>query len=667
MEKKVINRFYHEHPLILTENVSKEEPPNCYGCGNLVTNLELAYVCAVQHCLDRIILHKKCGELPSEIWHPKHPQHPISLFDYHNYLVSPWCDLCLRDLGRVLSYRCSSCDFDIDITCPIIIIDAILEERRELQHPSHPNHPLTLMRKPPLPFCCDGCGVEDVDMAYICSICEFWIHKSCASLPLVLPINLQYHHHPLSLAFTFPVEHHRYIYNCDVCLKRLGKTCWVYFCGVCRFFAHIRCVASTNVKPERDSKDGDDNDGNSSVIEFPLYAHDISKELLTPFVMREKGINKIPDVKDMPKTVNMEETYASFSFLFNYHKHPLSLVLEPQEEEEDDSNKIEGEKEEEEDEDEAENDGEVKICDVCVTPISSPPYYECSVAAATACKYFVHSICYFLPNTLSSSSSFSRNLYGDCPETNDKNHRFTLYTSSAFTDMDFSLFTCELCNISTNGRVYECEGCKMKIDVKCASLPKTIRHESHPHHHKPLILTRISSGGKTKKCGCGRILSNCTAYCCSSSDDCDFALELKCAMLPKSIRKHEWDTTHSLRLTFDASLDHPSDFFCDFCEEELHPKKWMYHCRQCDLSFHLFCLRSASGWYRNIKFGRRFVLEGIHPNHPLTFNCVTIKRRCNICDMDEYNYGGLECASCNYLVCLTCARRELVKKHVNFR
>ncbi|XP_057771174.1 uncharacterized protein LOC130990981 [Salvia miltiorrhiza] len=648
MEKKVITKFYHEHPLIFTDNVSVKDTPNCYGCGDPVTNLESAYICMhQQNCSNRIILHTKCGELPNQISHHKHPHHSLDLFDYHNFGKGYYnCDICRRDFGMVLGYHCSICGFDIDLMCEKLGIDALIEEKKELKHPSHPHHPLTLMRKPAFTFYCDGCGAQDVDMAYICSTCEFWVHKSCASLPLTLPVDRHHrHHHQLALAFSFPAEHryNEFRYKCDVCDKDFDMTCWLYFCGDCRFFAHLKC-ATTKLDSDLDEENKSDG---SDVIEFPVYAHDISKELITPFVMREKGVSMILDVKDMPTVVNMAETTAKFSFLFNYHKHPLSLVAE-----------------EEEDEDEAENDGEVKICDVCVTPITSPPYYECSVAAA--CKYFVHSICYFLPNTLSSSSSSSSSLdlYGDCPKTHDKNHRFTLYSSSGFTDMDSSLFTCELCNILTNGRVYECEGCKMKIDVKCASLPKTIRHVSHPHHHKPLILTRISSGGKTKICVCGSILSNCTAYCCSSSDDCDFALELKCAMLPKSIRKHEWDTTHSLRLTFDASLDHPSDFFCDFCEEELHPKKWMYHCRQCDLSFHLFCLKTTSaGWYRNIKFGRRFVLEGIHPNHPLTFNCVTIKKRCNICDMDEYDYGGLECASCYYLVCFTCARRELVKKH----
>ncbi|XP_047963430.1 uncharacterized protein LOC125207951 isoform X1 [Salvia hispanica] len=365
--------------------------------------------------------------------------------------------------------------------------------------------------------------------------------------------------------------------------------------------------------------------------------------------MRENGLNRIPDVKDMPSTVNMPHTTASFSFLFNYHNHPLSLVAEHH----DDDTKIMHEEEEDENVVEA-TDDELMVCDVCVTPISSPPYYECA-----SCKYFIHAICYLLPKTFSSSSS--PNIYSECTRTHDKNHEFTLYTSSELLDMNTSLCKCEICGFITNGTVYKCEGCEMKIDVKCASLPTSIRHKFHTHH-KHLVLNRIpSEGGKRKHChGCGFHMKKIT-YCCSSKD-CDFELVLRNAMLPASITRHEWDKYHSLMLLSDAALDHPSGFICDLCEVELHPKGWMYHCRQCDLSFHLDCLESASGLFRNIKFGRRFMMRGIHPNHPLTFSCVTIKRRCDLCYMEVYNNCGLECASCYFVVCLSCGRRELAKK-----
>ena len=168
MEKKVMDCCDYEHPLILAEIVSEDETPNCYGCGIPVNDLEVAYSCTVQNCLNRIILHKKCGELPIQILYPKHTEHPIHMFDYRQ-LLGAWCDICMCDLGKVFDYRCPSCDFNVDLTCERISIDGILGVKRQVEHPSHPDHPLILMRRPLFPFHCDGCGVRDVDLAYICS------------------------------------------------------------------------------------------------------------------------------------------------------------------------------------------------------------------------------------------------------------------------------------------------------------------------------------------------------------------------------------------------------------------------------------------------------------------------------------------------------------------
>lgn len=123
MENKIINRFYHEHPPILSQNASKSV--NCYGCGEIVTNLEVTYVCKENSCGNEVILHKKCGELPNQICHPKHPQHPIQLFDYHNPSSESktlWCDICLIDMHEVLGYSCSICYFDVNLTCEVMSI-----------------------------------------------------------------------------------------------------------------------------------------------------------------------------------------------------------------------------------------------------------------------------------------------------------------------------------------------------------------------------------------------------------------------------------------------------------------------------------------------------------------------------------------------------------------
>ncbi|KAG6383161.1 hypothetical protein SASPL_157093 [Salvia splendens] len=349
MEKKVIDRFYHEHPLILIENVSNDETPNCYGCGIPVNDLEVAYVCTVQNCSNRIILHKKCGELPSQILHPKHPEHPLYLFDYHRSL-GLWCDMCTCDLGKMLG-----------------------------------------------------------------------------------------------------------------------------------------CVASTTTEiADEDSNLGGDDDG-FDVVEFPLHARDISKELITPFVMREKGLNNIPDVADMPATVKMPETTARFSFLFNYHNHPLSLVSElPHKDDEVDHNDIMDARGE---------DDVLKICDVCVTPISSPPYYAC---AATACIFF----------SVSMDADFAlfRGYRDSVMEKKvidwvDHEHPLIL-TENVSKDETPNCYGCgipvvdlEVAYVCT-GLGYQCSSCDFDVDLRCERIRVDdrlegkiqVEHPSHPDH--PLTLMR---------------------------------------------------------------------------------------------------------------------------------------------------------------------------------
>ncbi|KAL1538154.1 hypothetical protein AAHA92_26929 [Salvia divinorum] len=77
----------------------------------------------------------------------------------------------------------------------------------------------------------------------------------------------------------------------------------------CELFLHctieILCVASTTTETAaQDSNlDNDDKDG-FGVVKFPLHAHDISKELIMPFVMREKEFSNKEDEVDHSKMMD---------------------------------------------------------------------------------------------------------------------------------------------------------------------------------------------------------------------------------------------------------------------------------------------------------------------------------------------------------------------------
>lgn len=95
---------------------------------------------------------------------------------------------------------------------------------------------------------------------------------------------------------------------------------------------------------------------------------------------------------------------------------------------------------------------------------------------------------------------------------------------------------------------------------------------------------------------------------------CNFHLHPGCALLPRTTR-HRWDK-HPLTLSYPPFSYHPDEFYREICELEIHPKFWLYHCRECDYSFHPRCILQLDE-YSNIKFGGTFKV-----NNPLILSLL---------------------------------------------
>ncbi|CAK9156766.1 unnamed protein product [Ilex paraguariensis] len=229
---------------------------------------------------------------------------------------------------------------------------------------------------------------------------------------------------------------------------------------------------------------------------------------------------------------------------------------------------------------ETNNDNTI-LCDSCVQPISHP-FYCC-----TQCVYFLHLNCANLP-----------------PQIQHPLHQHPIQLSN-FSEF-YRLTGCEACESYNNGFFYKCDTCKsFAIDVKCALLPASIVHEAHKHSLCQRNNTRDVYGYCS---ACGLYFYNHGFGC----KDCNFRLCCNCALLPKTV-EHRWDR-HSLILTYPPIFDHPQDFYCEICEEEINTREWIYHCRECDQSFHLQCIHRT---YRNVKFGGS--REFKDHQHPLKF------------------------------------------------
>ncbi|XP_047962145.1 uncharacterized protein LOC125206977 [Salvia hispanica] len=629
-EREMIDHWSHEHPLTLVDTRGGD---HCYGCHARFSSGEQAYGCSINGCEFSNLIHAECASMAREIRHPLHPQPQHILIQ--RYKDTQWCQICSTWISSI-SYKCtiSGCMFNTHLRCAHAngVINAAThddddddgdEQRRVIiRHPSHPSHDLKLLRRR-CPFKCDACGTTRRDSSYICTKddCQYLIHQKCASLPQQL--KREDHHHSLSLSFQVPPEYIIFDYKCDVCCISFLPNYWIYHCPLCRYIVHIKCAFDK--LPRLAENIGKD------VIHLPT--NEVAGELITPFVMKQRGgttfippIIIIPAADDTNELVNMK-------YKFLHHQHHLTLVsLDHQNQEE--------EEEEEEDEENYGVRSEL-ICDGCISPISSSSSYY--YMSCSECKYNLHIACFHLPPQLSSLSSH-------------RQHDHHLFLQSGDKLRPWQWQDCMICRYPMNGLYYGCGKCGFDVDIKCACMPDTILHAAHPQHllehvTKSDLQRDVNSWRLTCAAGCSSDIPYYDCYRCCSSP-CDFIVHVKCAVLPASVSSRRWDRHHPLLLTSDATLNRPGDFYCDQCETQMNPKRWMYHCRSCDISFHPQCFPTTSGKYRNIKLGKEYVIkDAIHP-HPLTFQLLTTKCHCDICHCNENENQGFYCALCNFFICL---------------
>ncbi|KAM7497018.1 hypothetical protein LguiA_021432 [Lonicera macranthoides] len=564
-----LDHFSHYHPLMLVNEARKEDDDKdevvCYGCRKPI--LDSAYTCS--KC--NYFLHKKCAELPKEILHPKHLEHPLTLFSRPPYRCECICNVCHIDDWGWFTYNCSLCQFYVDIICAM--------EERVVKHESHP-HPLTFLYQK-VSFRCDACNMKDEDSSYVCSTCGFWIHRSCYLSPSTF--NHGDHDHQLQLNYFLPYNNRRLKYNCDVCEDRLQPSNWVYNCEKCRYFVHIKCAT---LEPKRPEITGEESFDDPNIMNFPIVCEptDLLADILNKF--------------------NLVDDERVTELIHFSHDHPLSLF------------------------DAQSNDGQMPndkiVCQGCIQPIVSVPFYGCS-----PCNFFLHKSCAEIP----------REWYHPCHD-----HELKLRTCSHFLDG----FLCQSCQRSSNGFAYTCELCKFHLDIVCAFLPIRIKHEAHKH---PLKVQSYDNYFPTCN-ACNRRHPGGFMYGC---DTCYFRIDISCATLKRTV-KHDWDR-HNITLRYPPYSDHPDDFYCEICEEEIHPKFWLYHCVLCDQPFHTECLRP---YYKqaNIMVGGTGKVD-IHP-HTLTLIHTFKKKKstsCSRCGEDQGITPVLECAPCDFKLCISCFRR----------
>ncbi|XP_047937923.1 uncharacterized protein LOC125185436 [Salvia hispanica] len=311
MEDEIYDHVSHQHPLgLIPESARKGKYSHlCYGCWRVILPGEATYGCSLR-CGFEWFLHKECMEMPREIMHPIHPSHPLTLADIHSNSKFKKCAVCKGTEVAGLGYRCSqACDgFWIHMECSEGFEDKD-EKQPPLAHPSHPQHELRFTKKTRwCPFPCDACGATEKGDSYICTLCDYWIHQSCALLPP--SADFPHHHHSLSLAFSTPRQYIMNKFDCGVCNTTLPLTRWVYHCRLCSYVVHVNCATSTFVDGE--NEDAKVIDDERVVTKFPIAVDDMYDEMIIPFVKRQRGQIFIP------------RNHGKYNF--SNHRHPLTFT-----------------------------------------------------------------------------------------------------------------------------------------------------------------------------------------------------------------------------------------------------------------------------------------------------------------------------------------------------
>lgn len=222
-----IDHFAHEHPLTLLHFNEKIES-DCHACKQSPKGL--TYCC--RSCKN-FALHQSCAELPSQLIHIFHPQHPLTLLpeESKDYL---YCSVCYKK-SEGFTFHCAECHFYLDIECAL--------KKATVKHERHERALVYFQRSRTEHLQCNSCGKScNVDL-YRCLLCNYNIHYDCLPLPATVQHNCHpYHQLVLCDKFVDGIPDDQY---CDYCEEIRHPDHGVYRCAECWYTVHIECVIPT--------------------------------------------------------------------------------------------------------------------------------------------------------------------------------------------------------------------------------------------------------------------------------------------------------------------------------------------------------------------------------------------------------------------------------------
>ncbi|CAH2065282.1 unnamed protein product [Thlaspi arvense] len=521
----------------------------------------------------------------------KHPLFSSSRFHGH-------CDACTNTQGEYYGgYRCNDSDCNL-----VFFHKECAESPSEINHPSHPEHPLKLTHDPPRSMC-DLCGkniyVAEAPYFYHCSICDFNVDTSCArkpSFPLVVP-----HPNPQEPPFVFIKENQTEFGCCGVCEQPVFGA-YLYGRPSCDEYVHLECI---NLAEK---------------VNLPF--HPSHRFELT------KSASLSGDKVCLLCGVSLERVlyYCStcdFRVCLGCVITPPPLVIEHSRTHEHhltlSSRQISF------------------TCNVCGMHDDRSSY------SCLPCDFMVHRSCIDLPqvviiNRHEHRLSRTNHLgpgYLDCGVCRRPVNQF------------HGAYTCSICpkyvvhsQCATSMEVWD--GINLEgIPEEIEDLPfkvvgdNMINHFSHEEHNLRLNSENVVYDEATRCEACVFPLNDSSdpIYSC---EECDYFLHEKCANLPVKIRH----LSHRKPFTLHARGEDPEDdwFVCSLCQKSLTGFRYMS-------VFYTLDVRCSS-------VSEPFVCDG--HLHPLYYELEASIRECDSCH-NSVDYHVVKCNVCEFSLDFSCA------------
>ncbi|GFY96169.1 hypothetical protein Acr_11g0004750 [Actinidia rufa] len=233
-----LDHFGHLHTLAFFDEQinnelfsgSKDKP--CEACvGPISTPF---YGCT--QC-NNYFLHKCCAELPTQIQHPHHIEHPLDLLPKASEDFGIFrCECCDKECNG-FSFNCAECKISyLDVKCGYLDVKCATLSG-PIKHEGH-KHRLTPTEITNVTNC-SVCPVGLLGFAFQCDKCDFIMHSECAMLPPSL--KHRYDKHPFILTY-YPPPDQPDEYYCEICEDEVNPKNWFYHCVECDQSIHPYCV-----------------------------------------------------------------------------------------------------------------------------------------------------------------------------------------------------------------------------------------------------------------------------------------------------------------------------------------------------------------------------------------------------------------------------------------